>query len=197
MRGTSSSIWQISPRGVSRPGARHFFLGEKVPKTPPGTPRPPYRQTGTAFSPSISKMPLSPPAVRACSSFRAARSAARCPGGRRWCTAPCSAKCGRHCRLQVWGPSVSQAGRRSGGMLGPGRCTCFRRRGQKSALHDPAAKNGVFRGGAPELIFAYFCSATKVGPRRVGTLVGISCRKRYLSQWGVGTAWECGKAVSD
>ena len=78
-----------------------------------------------------------------------------------------------------------------------GRCTCSRRRGQKSALHDPAAKNGVFRGGAPELIFAYFCSVTKVGPRRVGTLVGISCRKRYLSQWGVGTAWECGKAVSD
>ena len=113
-RDISSLIWQISPRGVSRPGARHFFLGEKVPKTPPGTPRPPYRQTGAAFSPSISKMPLSPPAVRACSSFRAARSAARCPGGRRWCTAPCSAKCGRHCRLQVWEPSVSQAGRRSG-----------------------------------------------------------------------------------
>ena len=30
-------------------------------------------------------------------------------------------------------------------------------------------KTGVLRGGTPKLIFAYFCSVTKVGPRRVGT----------------------------
>ena len=29
-------------------------------------------------------------------------------------------------------------------------------------------KTGVLRGGTPKLIFAYFCSVTKVGPRRVG-----------------------------
>ena len=29
-------------------------------------------------------------------------------------------------------------------------------------------KLGVLRGGTPKLIFAYFCSVTKVGPRRVG-----------------------------
>ena len=40
-------------------------------------------------------------------------------------------------------------------------------------------KTGVLRGGAPKLIFAYFCSVTKVGPRRVGTFLDQKDRRNW------------------
>ena len=41
-------------------------------------------------------------------------------------------------------------------------------------------KYGVLRGETPKLTFAYFCSATKVGPRRVGTLsLRQGCRNKH------------------
>ena len=45
-------------------------------------------------------------------------------------------------------------------------------------------KFGVLRGETPKLIFAYFCSVTKVGPRRVGTLLYRQDRRQQQAAPG-------------